>query len=88
MADRPSEAEIATFLDGLRSYRATIPARQQEMLDTLILRALEKRQSAEQGAEVKAYWSAYNPPGAAGGYGRVNPPGYGYGYGVPGGVGW
>lgn len=88
MADRATQAEIDEFLNGLRSYRATIPERQQLMLDKMVLGALKQRQSAEEQAEVTAYWSAYNPPGAAGGYGRVNPPGYGYGYGVPGGYGW
>ena len=91
MADQPkppTNAEIKEFLDGLRSYRATIPERQQQMLDVIVTTTLNMRARAQEESEVSAYWSAYNPPGAAGGYGRVNPPGYGYGYGVPGGYGW
>jgi hypothetical protein len=88
MADRATQAEIDEFLNGLRSYRATIPERQQLMLDKMVLGAVKQRQSTEEEAEVRAYWSAYNPPGAAGGYGAVNPVGPGYGVGVPGGYGW
>jgi hypothetical protein len=85
MAERPTQAEIEEFLNGLRGYRATIPARQQEMLDVMVLGAIRQRQSAEEEAEVQGYWAAVNPVGPAGGYGAggvaVNP------YGPAGGPG-
>jgi hypothetical protein len=84
MADRPTEAEISKFLDGLRAYRATIPERQQEMLDVMVLGAIRKRTEEEQ-QEVQSYWAAVNPVGPVGGYGAggvaVNP------YGPRGGPG-
>jgi len=70
MADQPkppTNAEIKEFLDGLRSYRATIPERQQQMLDVIVTTTLNMRARAQEETEVSAYWSAYNPPGAAGG---------------------
>ncbi len=85
MADRPTKAEIDEFLNGLRRYRGTIPERQQQMLDVMVLGAIKARQSAEEDAEVKAYWAAVNPVGPVGGYGAggvaVNP------YGPRGGPG-
>jgi hypothetical protein len=90
MADRPTQAEISTFLDGLRNYRKTIPARQQEMLDVMVLGAIRQRTSAEE-AEVKGYWAAVNPVGPVGGYGAggvaVNPVGPAGGPGA-GAVAW
>jgi hypothetical protein len=84
MANKPTQGEISEFLDGLRAYRATIPGRQQEMLDVLVLGAIRERSEAEKG-EVQAYWAAVNPVGPAGGYGAggvaVNP------YGPRGGPG-
>jgi hypothetical protein len=81
MADGPTQAEVDEFLDGLRKYRATIPERQQQMLDVIVVTTLRNRARAAQDAEVQSFWYGYNPPGAAGGYG-------GYGVGVPGGYGW
>jgi hypothetical protein len=87
MANKPTQAEISEFLDGLRAYRATVPERQREMLDVLVLGAIRERSEAEKG-EVQAYWAAVNPVGPAGGYGAggiaVNPvgPAGGYGAGV------
>jgi len=85
MADRPTEAEITEFLDGLRSYRATIPEGQQRMLDVMVTGALRKRADAAEEEEVQSYWAAVNPVGPRGGYGAggvaVNP------YGPRGGPG-
>ena len=84
MADKPTTAEISTFLDGLRTYRATIPERQREMLDFMVLGAIRQRSEKEE-SEVQSYWAAVNPVGPAGGYGAggvaVNP------YGPRGGPG-
>ena len=44
MADRPTEAEVKEFLDGLRSYRETIPAGQQRLLDAMIADRLPLRE--------------------------------------------
>ena len=89
MADRPTQAQINEFLDSLRSYRATIPEGQQQMLDVMVLSTLGRRAAAEQAAgDVQAYWAAVNPVGPAGGIGAggvaVNPvgPAGGYGSGV------
>ena len=68
MADRPTEAEIAGFLDDLRAYRATISARHQEMLDVMVLGAIKRRASAEEEAEVKAFWAAFTPASPTVGY--------------------
>jgi len=78
MADKPTQAEISAFLDGLRAYRGTIPERQREMLDVMVLGAIRQRSEAEK-EEVQGYWAAVNPVGPAGGYGAggvaVNPVG-------------
>ena len=85
MADRPTEAEAKEFLDGLRSYRATIPERQQQMLDMMVLTTLRMRARAQEDEEVQSYWAVVNPVGPVGGYGAggvaVNP------YGPRGGPG-
>jgi len=75
MADGPTQAEISEFLDSLRAYRATIPEKQQQMLDVMVLGTLRRKEEAE----VQSYWAAVNPVGPAGGYGAggvaVNPVG-------------
>jgi hypothetical protein len=87
MATKPTQAEISAFLDGLRAYRGTIPERQREMLDVMVLGAIRERSEKEE-PEVQSYWAAVNPVGPAGGYGAggvaVNPvgPAGGYGSGV------
>ena len=68
MADKPTQAEISAFLDGLRAYRGTIPERQREMLDVMVLGAIRQRSEAEK-EEVQGYWAAVNPVGPAGGLG-------------------
>src|SRR3954463_3111292 len=92
MANRPTEAQINEFLDGLRSYRATITEGQQQMLDVMVLTTLGKRASAADAGEVQAYWAAVNPVGPAGGYGAggvaVNPVGPAGGYGSGGARWW
>ena len=82
MADKPTTpttAEISAFLDSLRTYRETIPERQREMLDVMVVNTLNKKAGAAEEAEVQSYWYGY---GGYGGYGA------GYGVGVPGGYGW
>jgi hypothetical protein len=87
MAKTPTQAEVNEFLDSLRAYRATISQRHQEMLDVMVIGAINRR-AVEQDAEVQSYWAAVNPVGPAGGYGAggvaVNPvgPAGGYGSGV------
>ena len=86
MADRPSTAEINEFLNGLRSYRATIPENQQKMLDVMVVTTLNRKAAEE--SDVQAFWAAVNPVGPVGGVGAggvaVNPvgPAGGYGSGV------
>jgi hypothetical protein len=90
MADRPTEGQIAEFLNGLRTYRATLPEGQQKMLDVMVTTTLGMKKAAADAAagDVQAYWAAVNPVGPVGGIGAggvaVNPvgPAGGIGAGV------
>jgi hypothetical protein len=77
MADKPTQEEISAFLDGLRAYRATIPPRQQEMLDVMVIGTLNRR-IVEEDAEVQTYWATYGGLGT--GYRTGYGTGYGFGY--------
>ena len=85
MANQPTQAEISDFLDGLRRYRESIPARQQQMLDVMVVGTLNNRDGAAAGDDVQTFWAAVNPVGPVGGIGAggvaVNP------YGPAGGPG-
>jgi len=75
---QPSEAQIQTFIEKLRTYRDTLPEDEQKLLNALFFAAMGQQKQKDE--DIHAYWVARGPYGRPGWYGRPWGAAYGYYY--------
>jgi hypothetical protein len=78
---KPTDAEVAAFVEKLRAFRDTLPESDQRLLNSMYYAAMGKQE--EQDEDVQSYWVAAGPRGVAvGGYGGWAAAPWGAAYGA------